>query len=154
MSVAPDAFLHNQKSGPTSSQAYSPSPLEKYSNLVEIPSDRKKTNVTIICKITEKEHSSKYRAIWLASRKTVEQTLLEITVGHKMVTETSQNGYAKANLSLSNLTDFSQWLYRWEEERSGMSFALTRSLTRPPIADSDLEGLDPPNPVSVGVSGE
>lgn len=54
MSVASDAFLHNQRSGPMSSQAYSPSPLKKYGYLVEIPSNRKKANVTIICKNRER----------------------------------------------------------------------------------------------------
>lgn len=55
---------------------------------------------------TEREYLSNYRAIWLATGKTIEQTLLEIIVGHKMVTETSQNGFTKANLSLFNLIDF------------------------------------------------
>lgn len=55
---------------------------------------------------TEREYLTNYRAIWLASGKTIEQTLLEIIVGHKMVTEISQNGFTKANLSLFNLIDF------------------------------------------------
>lgn len=73
-----------------------------------ISNDRKKANITSIFTNGKKEYLSNNRTIRLAPvcGKAIEQTLLEITVRYKMVTETSQNGFTKPKSSLSNPTAF------------------------------------------------
>jgi len=87
----------------------------------EVPEDWRKANVTPIFKKGKKEDPRNYRLLSLTSilGKVMEQLILEVIIKHvkeKKDIRSSQHGFTKGKLCLTNLTAFYDGMTSWVDE--------------------------------------